>query len=60
MRSIGQDPICTNTNVSITEIANGRFDGITWNLREYIVSDNDKVIANAMHFMKRDINRHPG
>ncbi len=60
MRSIGQDPIRTDAKVTYAELANGRFDGITWDLREYIVSDNDKVIANAMHFMKRDINRHPG
>ena len=57
---VGQETIGTDTSVAVTQLPDAVGLGLERDACEIAGIYNDKVISDAVHFVKRDVKRHPG
>jgi hypothetical protein len=57
---VSQETIGTDTSVAVTELPDNIGLGLERDACEIAGIYNDKVISDAVHFVKRDVKRHPG
>ena len=57
---VGQETIGADASVAVTELPDTVGLGLERDACEIAGIYNDKVISDAVHFVKRDVKRHPG